>query len=65
MPKLRTNRSAKKRFKLTASGKVKRSHAFARHQMSAKNRKTKRKLRHAALVAPSDERAVKRMLPYL
>lgn len=65
MPKIRTNRSAAKRFKLTATGKVKRSHAFARHQMSAKTRKVKRKLRRAALVAPTDARAVKRMLPYL
>jgi len=65
MPKIRTNRSAAKRFKLTGSGKVKRSHAFARHQMSAKTRKVKRKLRHGALVAKTDAPAVKRMLPYL
>jgi large subunit ribosomal protein L35 len=65
MPKLRTNRSAAKRFKVTGSGKVKRAHAFARHQMSAKTRKVKRKLRHRALVAGSDARQVKRLLPYL
>jgi large subunit ribosomal protein L35 len=65
MPKLRTNRSAAKRFKATGTGKVKRSHAFARHQMSAKTRKQKRKLRHATLVAKVDAPNVKRLLPYL
>ncbi|MEW6272483.1 MAG: 50S ribosomal protein L35 [Thermodesulfobacteriota bacterium] len=65
MPKLRTNRSAAKRFKATGTGKVKRSHAFARHQMSAKTRKQKRKLRHATLVAKTDAPNVKRLLPYL
>ena len=65
MPKIRTNRSAAKRFKATATGKVKRSHAFARHQLSAKSRKVKRKLRHSSIVAPSDTPAVKRLLPYL
>jgi large subunit ribosomal protein L35 len=65
MPKIRTNRSAAKRFKATGTGKVKRSHAFARHQLSAKSRKVKRKLRHSAIVSPSDTPAVKRLLPYL
>ena len=64
MPKIKTNRSAAKRFKVTGSGKAKRSHAFARHQMSAKTRKVKRKLRHSALVSPSNLPAVKRLLPY-
>jgi large subunit ribosomal protein L35 len=65
MPKIRTNRSAAKRFKLTGSGKVKRSHAFARHQMSAKTRKQKRRLRHSTIVAAVDTPGVKRLLPYL
>jgi len=65
MPKIKTNRSAAKRFKATASGKVKRSHAFARHQMSCKSRKLKRKLRSSALVAKPDVPNVKRLLPYL
>jgi large subunit ribosomal protein L35 len=65
MPKMRTNRSAAKRFKRTGSGKVKRSHAYARHQMSAKSRKAKRHLRKSALVAAADAPAVRRMLPYL
>jgi large subunit ribosomal protein L35 len=65
MPKIKTNRSAAKRFKATGSGRIKRSHAFARHQMSCKSRKVKRKLRHAALVEKADEAGVKRLLPYL
>jgi large subunit ribosomal protein L35 len=65
MPKMKSNRSAAKRFKATGSGQVKRSHAFARHQMSAKTRKQKRRLRHSALVAATDAPGVKRLLPYL
>ena len=41
MPKMKTNSSAKKRFKVTGSGKIKRNHAFARHQMRTKTKKTK------------------------
>ena len=58
MPKIKTNRSAAKRFKATGSGGVKRSHAFARHQMSCKSRKLKRKLRHSAMVAAAEVPAV-------
>lgn len=65
MPKIKSNRSAAKRFKATGSGQVKRAHAFARHQMSCKSRKVKRKLRHSALVAKVDLPGVKRLLPYL
>jgi large subunit ribosomal protein L35 len=62
---MRTNRSAAKRFKKTAAGKVKRSHAYARHQMRAKTRKAKRHLRKAGLVSAADLPAVRKMLPYL
>ena len=65
MPKLKTNRSAAKRFKATGGGRIKRSHAFARHQMSAKTRKVKRKLRHSALVAEADAPNIRRLCPYL
>ena len=65
MPKIKTNRSAAKRFKATAKGKVKRAHAFHRHQLSCKTRKVKRKLRHPAIVAKSDTPAVKRLVPYI
>lgn len=62
MPKMKTNSSAKKRFKLTGSGKVKRNHAFKRHILTSKAKSRKLRLTHAALVHPSDESNVKRML---
>jgi large subunit ribosomal protein L35 len=63
MPKMKTKRSAAKRFSRTASGKLKRSHAFKRHILTKKNRKRKRHLAKGALVDASNVRQVKRMLP--
>jgi len=63
MPKCKTNRGAAKRFKVTGSGKIKRGRAYHRHQLSAKNRKQKRNLRHSTTVAAADVRAIKRMMP--
>ncbi len=60
--KMKTNRAAAKRFKLTASGKVKRNKAFHGHLFTAKSPKRLRSLRQASLVAKSDERRAKRML---
>ncbi len=62
MPKLKTNRGAAKRFKVTGSGKVKRQKAYASHILSKKSSKRKRKLRKQTTVAGSDARRVKRML---
>ena len=62
MPKMKSNRSARKRFRLTATGKVKRNHAFLRHILTSKTRKRKRQLRHSTLVAPEDSRRIKRLL---
>ncbi|MDO8494090.1 MAG: 50S ribosomal protein L35 [Deltaproteobacteria bacterium] len=64
MPKLKTKRGAKKRFKITASGKVKRKKAYLRHIMSAKSRKQKRKLRGSAIFSKADQAGIKRLLPY-
>jgi len=63
MPKLKTRRGAAKRFKLTATGKVKRSRGYLRHMLSSKTRKQKRHLRKSAIVHKADERAIKRLLP--
>ena len=63
MPKCKSNRGAAKRFKVTGSGRIKRARAYHRHQLSAKTRKQKRTLGHSTCVAPSDERAIKRILP--
>lgn len=64
MPKMKTRSSAKKRFKKTASGQVKRSRAFRRHLFMNKSEKTKRHLRKACLVHGADLRNVLRLLPY-
>ncbi|MDE2665168.1 MAG: 50S ribosomal protein L35 [Acidobacteriota bacterium] len=64
MPKLKTHRGAKKRFKLTASGKIKRGHSHARHILTKKTTKRKRKLDQSDLVSRSDLSKVKKMLPY-
>jgi large subunit ribosomal protein L35 len=63
MPKLKTRRSAAKRFTFTATGKVKRRKGFKRHILNHKTRKQKRHLRQATLVHKSDEKAIKRLLP--
>ena len=60
--KLKTNRAAAKRFKLTASGKIKRGHSMKRHILTKKAAARKRKLRHSGLVSPADAANVKRML---
>jgi large subunit ribosomal protein L35 len=64
MPKLKTHRGAAKRFRLTASGKVKRGHSHARHILTKKTKKRKRKLDIDGLVADGDMKRVARMLPY-
>lgn len=62
MPKMKTHRGAAKRFKVTGSGKIKRSNAFKRHLLESKSAKQKRNLRKAGLVSAGDERRVRRML---
>lgn len=64
MPKLKTKRSAAKRFKRTKNGKFKRHMAFGRHLLTHKSSKRKRKLRTATVLSPEDARAVKNMIPY-
>lgn len=62
MPKVKTKSGAKKRFKLTGSGKIKRKHAFKSHILTKKETKQKRNLTHIGLVDKSDEKNVKHML---
>lgn len=62
MPKVKTNSAAKKRFKLTGTGKIKRKHAFHSHILTKKTTKQKRNLVHATLVNGSDERRIKALL---
>jgi large subunit ribosomal protein L35 len=63
MPKMKTNRSAAKRFKTTASGRLKRGKQNRRHILTKKSPKRKRQLRLPALVSKADEKRIKRLLP--
>lgn len=65
MPKMKSNSGAKKRFKLTKSGKVKCANGFKSHMLEKKSPKRKRNLRGVSLVAEAEVKKVKRMLPYL
>ena len=62
MPKMKTNRGAAKRFKVTANGKIKRKQAFRSHILSSKTTKRKRQLRKGILVAKPDLDNVRKML---
>lgn len=62
MPKMKTNRSAAKRFRKTASGKFRRQRAYHSHILTKKDAKRKRRLRSGTLVAKADEKRVKRLL---
>ena len=65
MPKIKSNRGAMKRFRVTASGKVKRNKAFKGHLLSGKSKKRKRGLRHGALVAAVEQKNTRKLIPYL
>jgi large subunit ribosomal protein L35 len=62
MPKVKTNKSAAKRFKLTASGKIKRGHAYKSHILTKKETKQKRNLTRVGYVVKADEGNIKRLL---
>ena len=62
MPKMKTKSSAKKRFKLTGSGKLKRKHAYKSHILTKKSKKQKRNLTYWGMVDKADEKNVKLML---
>ncbi len=64
MPKMKTKRGAAKRFRIRASGSVKRGQAFKRHILTKKTTKNKRQLRGTVEVHARDVAAVKAMLPY-
>jgi large subunit ribosomal protein L35 len=64
MPKLKTHKGAAKRFRITATGKIKRGHSHARHILTKKSNKRKRLLDIDGLVARADQKRVEAMLPY-
>jgi large subunit ribosomal protein L35 len=64
VPKLKTNRGAAKRFKRTASGKIKVKRAFARHILTSKSANRKRHLRTSKFIESSDVKGIKKLIPY-
>ncbi len=64
MPKLKTHKGARKRFKVTANKKIVHKKAFKSHILTSKSAKRKRALGRKALVSKADRAAVKKMLPY-
>ena len=62
MPKMKKKSSAKKRFKVTGSGKIKRKHAFKSHILTKKSKKLKLSLTHSTFVHSIDERSIKQQL---
>ncbi len=65
MPKIKTNRGAAKRFKVTGSGKIVRNKAFGNHILTKKSAKRKRNLRKSGLVDSANAKQVTRLVPYL
>lgn len=62
MPKMKTNSSAKKRFRVTGSGKIKRFQAYTSHMMRNKSKKAKLRLSGSTLVSKADEGRIKDLL---
>ena len=65
MPKMRTKRSAAKRLKRTASGKLLRRSGWKSHLLEGKDPKRRRRLRQASLISQADERRIRVLVPYL
>lgn len=63
MPKMKTQRGAAKRFKKTATGKIKRHHAYTSHILTKKSRKRKRNLRKSGLISAADTEQIMRLIP--
>ena len=64
MPKIKSHSGAKKRFKLTKNGKVKRAHAFKSHILNKKTTKRKRNLRKVVTADVTNVAKIKKMIPY-
>ncbi|HBC96355.1 MAG TPA: 50S ribosomal protein L35 [Clostridium sp.] len=65
MPKMKTKRSAAKRFKVTGTGKLKRAKAYKSHILTKKSTKTKRNLRKAGYVSKTQKKIMKKLIPYV
>jgi large subunit ribosomal protein L35 len=65
VPKIKSNRAAMKRFKVTGSGKVKRARGFKSHLLSSKGKKRKRRLRQSTMVSAAETKNIRKLIPYL
>ena len=65
MPKIKSNRAAMKRFKVTGSGKIKRNKGFKSHLLSGKGKKRKRRLRQSTTVSDVETKNIRKLIPYL
>ena len=65
MPKIKTHRGAAKRFSMTGTGRVRRNKAYASHILTSKTTKRKRNLRKSVVMDKTNEKAIKKLLPYL
>ncbi|MFQ6104769.1 MAG: 50S ribosomal protein L35 [Candidatus Glassbacteria bacterium] len=64
MPKLKSNRAAMKRFKITGRGKIKSKRAYLRHMLTKKSKKRKRHLRRPGIIKGPDEKRIRLLIPY-
>ena len=64
MPKLKTHKGAAKRFKITATGKIKRKKAFKSHLLTGKSSKRTKRLRKAGFIDKTDHTNIRKLLPY-
>lgn len=64
MPKIKTVKGVKARFKITGTGRLVARKAGRRHLLGSKRAKTKRQMRKARLLSPADERKIKALMPY-
>lgn len=64
MPKIKTHRGAAKRFKITSKGRIKRGKAYRSHMLTKKSSKRKRNLRKGTYIAASEEKKIKKLIPY-
>jgi large subunit ribosomal protein L35 len=64
VPKIKTNRAAAKRFRVTGTGKIKRNKGYKRHILSTKGKKRKRHLRQATMVSAAESKNIRQLIPY-
>lgn len=64
MPKIKTNKAAAKRFRVTGTGKIKRQRAYKSHILTKKSRARKRRLRSTTLVNKRDNKNIRQLIPY-